>query len=128
MVLALLIALPIGHWMHFQVLSSGDVRWVLALLAAEVLARLTEGVSHAGYRSTGDYALHVGIFYSTLLAQSAMVWIVAAAGFGPVFAAAAILVVRILEAPIVAWLLVHRHPELSFGLTHAKARDIYGCW
>ncbi len=77
--------------MHFQVLSSGDVRWVLALLAAEVLARLTEGVSHAGYRATGDYALHVGIFYSTLLAQSALVWIVAAAGFGPVFAAAAIL-------------------------------------
>ena len=123
-VLALLITLPIGHWMHFQVLSSRDVRWVLALLAAEVLARLTEGVSHAGYRSTGDYALHVGIFYSTLLAQSAMVWIVAAAGFGPVFAAAAILVVRILEAPIVAWLLVHRHPELSFGLTHAKREHL----
>ena len=86
-VLALLIALPIGRWMHFQVLSSTDVRWVLALLAAEVLVRLTEGVSHAGFRAHGDYALRVGIYYSTLFCQSAFVWIVAAAGFGPVAAA-----------------------------------------
>ena len=49
----LLAMLPIDHWMHFQALSSVDARWVLALLAAEVLIRLTEGVSHAGYRATG---------------------------------------------------------------------------
>lgn len=118
-VIALLMLLPVGRWMHFQALSVPDVRWVLALLAAEVLVRLTEGVSHAGYRAMGDYALHVGIFYSTLLAQSAAVWLVAASGFGPVAAAATMLAVRIVEAPVVAWLLVRRHGELRFGFERA---------
>ena len=125
-VLALLITLPIGRWMHFQVLSSTDVRWVLALLAAEVLVRLTEGVSHAGFRAHGDYALHVGIYYSTLLCQSAFVWIVAAAGFGPVAAAAVVVAVRALETPVAALVLVRRHPALAFGLVHAKREHLRG--
>ena len=121
---ALLIVLPVGRWMHFQVLASADVRWVLGLLAAEVLVRLTEGVSHAGFRAHGDYALHVGIYYSTLLCQSACVWIAAAAGYGPVTAAAAVLAVRVMETPAAGLLLVRRHPALSFGLVHAKAEHL----
>src|SRR5438034_2020331 len=37
--------LPLGSWMHFAGLNTRDVRWVLWLLAAEVLVRLTEGIS-----------------------------------------------------------------------------------
>ena len=118
--LALVAVLPISRWMHLKVLTTTDVRWVLVLLAAEVLVRLTEGVSHAGYRANGDYAIHVGIQYSTLLVQSVLVWLTAASGSGPVLAAAAILLVRILAAPAVALLLIRRHPSLSFGIARAQ--------
>src|SRR3989454_425727 len=67
--------LPLEKWMHFSQLSTRDVRWVLLFLAAEVLVKLTEGVSHAGFRASGDYAFHVTIYYSTILAQHASTWL-----------------------------------------------------
>ncbi len=76
--------LPLGSWFHFSILATADVRWILWLLAAEMLVKLTEGISHAGFRATGDYALHVTIYYSTLLVQNASVWVVALLGLGPV--------------------------------------------
>jgi O-antigen/teichoic acid export membrane protein len=126
LVVAVVWILPIGRLMHFHVLSSTDVRWVLSLLAAEVLVRLADGVSHAGYRATGDYALHVGIYYSVLLLQSISVWVAAIAGAGAVTAAGAMLCVRIVATPIVGLVLVERHGELSFGFRHAARRSLRG--
>jgi len=111
--------LPLGRWFHFSILATADVRWILWLLAAEALVKLTEGISHAGFRATGDYALHVTIYYSTLLLQNASVWVVALAGFGPLAAAVSFFSIRAVVTPSVAILLTRRHPWLRFGFTHA---------
>jgi len=116
--------LPLGTWMHFAGLNTGDVRWVLWLLAAEVLVKLPEGISHAGFRATGDYALHVAIYYSTLLAQHASIWLLAVLGRGPVAAAAAFFVIRAVVTPAVALLLTRRHPWLHFGFEHARLGEL----
>jgi len=112
--------LPLGSWIHFVGLSTLQVRWVLWLLAAEVLVRLTEGISQAGFRANGDYALGASIYASTLLAQYASVWLLAALGLRPVAAAAAFLAIRAMVTPAVALLLVRRHPWLRFGFGQAR--------
>jgi O-antigen/teichoic acid export membrane protein len=112
--------LPIGEWTQFVVLDSSSVTLILWFLGTEVLIRLTEGVSHAGFRATGDYALHVTINYSTILLQHTSMWLVASLGYGPIAAAAVFLVVRALSTPTVAIVLVRRHPWLHFGFRHAK--------
>jgi len=112
--------LPLGTWLHLSSLSTRDVRWVLWLLAAEVLVKLTEGISHAGFRATGDFALHVAIYYSTLFAQHASIWLLAAVGLGPVAAAAAFFIIRAVVTPAVALLLVRRHRWLYFSFERAR--------
>src|SRR3989454_5030380 len=112
--------LPLGSWTHLGDLSTRDVRWVLWFLAAEVLVRLADGINHAGFRATGDYALHVAIYYSTLFAQHASVWLLAVLGLGPVAAAAGFFVIRAAVTPTVAFLLTRRHRWLHFGFAQAR--------
>ena len=123
-VTGLLSILPVDNWLAFNTLTGNAVRWILWLLAAETLVKLTEGASHAGFRASGAYPFHVSIYYTTLLLQNASVWVLAALGFGPVAAAAAFFAVRAIVTPIVAAILVHRHPWLRFGLAHAQLSDL----
>jgi len=116
--------LPLGSWMHFVILSTPQVRWVLCLLAAEVLVRLTEGISQAGFRANGDYALGTAVYSSTLLTQYGSVWLLAALGMGPVAAAAAFFAIRAMVTPTVALVLVRRHPWLRFGFEHARLAQL----
>lgn len=116
--------LPLGSWMHFAGLSTPDVRWVLGLLAAEVLIKQTDGINHAGFRAAGEYGLHVSIYYSTLLAQHASIWLLAALGRGPVAAAAVLLIIRTLITPAVALLLVRRHRWLQIGFVQARRSQL----
>jgi O-antigen/teichoic acid export membrane protein len=111
--------LPLGNWFHFSSLTTVQVRWIAWLLAAEALVKLNDGIIHAGFRATGDYSLHVTIYYSTLFVQHASVWAVALIGLGPVAAAVAFFSIRAMVTPIVAIWLTRRHPWLRFGLTHA---------
>jgi O-antigen/teichoic acid export membrane protein len=112
--------LPLGDWIHFSSLTTRDVRWVLWFLGAEVLMKLPDGINHAGFRATGDFALHVALYYSILLAQHASIWLLAALGFGPVAAAAAFFTIRVLATPANAVVLSRRHPWLRFGFREAR--------
>jgi O-antigen/teichoic acid export membrane protein len=96
----------------------------LWLLSAEVLVKLIDGANHAGFRASGAYPFHVSIHYTTLLLQHCGVWFLAGIGFGPIAAAAGILAVRIVVTPIVAVLLVRRHPWLRYGLAHARVSEL----
>lgn len=116
--------LPLQHWFHFVQLGSTEVRWILWLLAAEVLIKLADGVNHAGFRSHGDYALHVGIYATTMLVQMAAVWTLALSGYGPLAAAATFAGIRMLATPSVAAWLLHRHRDLRFGLAHAHRAEL----
>lgn len=116
--------LPLGDWIHFSGLTTRDVRWVLWFLGAEVLLKLPDGINHAGFRATGDYALHVTIYYSILLAQHASIWLLAALGLGPVAAAAAFFIIRALATPVAAIILVRRHPWLRFGFGQARLAQL----
>ena len=91
--------LPLQNWFHFQQLGTAEVRWILWLLAAEVLIKLADGVNHAGFRSHGDYPLHVGIYFTTMLVQMQVVWAFALSGYGPLAAAAAFADIRALATP-----------------------------
>ena len=123
-VTSLLYFLPLGNWLHLHDLSVTDVRWVLWLLAAEVLIKLIEGTNHAGFRANGDYAMSAFINYSTLLSQFIAVWFVAALGYAPVVAAAAFVAIRALVTPSVAVLLLRRHTWLHFGFRHARLSSL----
>jgi O-antigen/teichoic acid export membrane protein len=112
--------LPLGQWFHFSSLSTADVRWIVWLLAAEILVKLNDGINHAGFRASGDYAIHVTIYYSTFLVQNASVWAVAILGLGPVAAAVAFFSIRAVVTPSVAILLTRRHPWLHFGFAYAS--------
>ena len=121
---ALLWRLPLERWLHFQVLDADALRWVLALLAAEVFAALPNGVNHAGFRAGGDYALHVGLTSTTRLLQFSGIWIMALAGGGPVAAAAAFFGVRVVATMALTLLLVRRHRWLRFGFAHARRAEL----
>ena len=124
LVTMLLFGLPLQHWLHFQAMSTGEVRWVLWFLAAEMLVRLTEGTVHAGFRANGDYALHTAIYYSTMLVQYAGAWYMAEAGMGPIRAAASFFVVRCIVTPAAATWLIRRHAWLHFGFKKAKTSEL----
>ena len=90
----LIFLLPISRWLNFSELNASSVQWVLWLLAAEVMIKLVDGVTHAGFRANREWHIHMAINYTTLLLQNCSVWLVAVAGYGPVMAAAAFLLVR----------------------------------
>lgn len=126
MVLSTLViaVLPIGKWMHFSVLTSSDARWVLWLLASEVLLRLLDGVVHAGFQANGEYPFHYFAYSTTLLLQQASVWVVAALGHGPVTAALTFAGVRWVAEPVLASILFFRHRWLEPGFRHASTREL----
>ena len=116
--------LPLGQWLHFAGLSAREVRWILWLLAAEVLLRLCDGVNHAGFRSHGDYARHVALGASTMLLQNVAAWVAALFGAGPVGAAFALVAVRAVEVPAAAAWLLRRHHDVRLGLAHASTHEL----
>jgi len=117
---AVVSVLPLDQWLNFGAMRSVEIRWVLWLLAAEVLVKLAEGISHAGFRANGDYPLIATLYSIGMLIQNAAIWFVAALGFGPVCAAAAFLFVRIAFAILEVFLLRRRHSWMQFGLIHAR--------
>ena len=122
---ALVVAwLPLGSWLHFAALGTREVRWILWLLAAEVLLRLCDGVNHAGFRSHGNYARHVALNASTMLLQNVAAWVAALSGAGPVGAALALVAVRVIEVPAAAAWLLRRHDDVRLGLAHASVHEL----
>ncbi|MHB8570882.1 MAG: lipopolysaccharide biosynthesis protein [Metallibacterium sp.] len=94
------------------------------MLAAEVLIKLTDGVNHAGFRSHGDYPLHVGFYFTTMLLQMLAVWALALSGYGPLAAAAAFAGIRALVTPCSAMWLLRRHRDLHLGFEHARRAEL----
>jgi O-antigen/teichoic acid export membrane protein len=120
----LLWRLPLQDWFQFRVMDASTARWALWLLAAEVFARLPNGVTHAGFRASGEYALHIGLDNTTRLLQFAGVWGTALVGGGPIAAAAVYFGIRALVTPVLAVALVRRHPWLRFGLARARIGEL----
>lgn len=116
--------LPLQDWLHFKAMDATTAQLVLGLLVAGVFVRLPNGVTHAGFRCTGEYALHVGLGSTTRLLQFSGVWIAALVGGGPVAAAAAFFGIQALATPALAMLMVYRHGWLRFGLKHARMREL----
>lgn len=116
--------LPLHTWLSLHEISPPAVQLVLLFLAVEVVIKLTEGASHAGFRASGEYPFHMGIYYTTFLLQHAGVWVLAMSGFGPVTAALSFLVVRALVTPSVALLLVRRHPWLVGAFKLRSLRNL----
>ena len=112
------------QWFHFVSLSNGQVRWILWLLAVEVLIKLADGVHHAGFRSHGDYALHVGFYFTIMLLQMLAVGALALSGYGPLAAAAAFAGIRALATPCSAVWLLRRHRDLHLGPQHARRAEL----
>ena len=123
-VACLLFILPLRNWINLTAVPLETARWILLLLSLEVLVRLTDGINHAGFRASGDYAYHATIFYLTFLAQYIAIWLVASLGYGPLWAAGAYLIVRCLVTPFVAYLLVKKHRWLKIGFLHASRPEL----
>jgi len=124
LVTALALLLPLHRWLHLQAMSTADVRWVLCLLAVEVLVRLGDGLNNAGWRANGDYALYAFLYVTTMFAQFAALWVLAALGYGPVMGAAAFLLVRIAAMLLSSSLLLRRHRWLVYGFKNARVSEL----
>ena len=120
----LVFTLPFEAWIQSGAVSVEEVRWTLWFLAAAVLAQLFDGINHAGFRSAGDYALHVSLLNTTRLIQFCAMWITALTGWGLVAAAAAFFIVRLLATPALTILLTRRHPWLSYSVRRATYTEL----
>lgn len=116
--------LPLADWLNFQAMDTRTAQWVLWLLAAQVLVTLPDGVTHAGFRAGGEYALHFGLHGIVRLLQFAGVWIAALAGGGPLAAAGVFMGVRALATVVFALLVVRRHRWLRYGRAAASAVEL----
>ncbi len=116
--------LPLAEWLNFQAMDARTAQWVLWLLVAQVLVTLPDGVTHAGFRAGGEYALHFGLHGVVRLLQFAGVWIAALAGGGPLAAAAIFLGVRALATAAFALLVVRRHRWLCYGRAAASTAEL----
>lgn len=114
------LTLPVPGWLHLSALPSHSARWVLLLLAGEVLAHLFGGISSAGYRANGDYGLAVALEATTILGQYAALWTAALTGLGVVWAAAVFLGIRAFGSVASLAYLVRRHPWLRLGFRGAR--------
>jgi O-antigen/teichoic acid export membrane protein len=111
-------------FLTFEAIDPVSVRWILWLVSAQVLTGLLDSVTHAGFRASGEYALHFGLAAMIRLCQFAAIWLVALAGGSPAAAATGFFVVRLVGITVVAWLLVHRHRWLSFGIRLAERDEL----
>ena len=116
--------LPLTDWLHLTAMDASTAQWVLWLLAAQVLVTLPDGVTHAGFRASGEYALHGNLNSLARLGQFGGIWLAALAGASPVISAAVALGVRAFATAFAAALLVHRHHWLRFGTAHAQSRQL----
>ena len=121
---ALVRLMPLGDWFSLRVLGGDAARLVVTLLAAEVFVRLLDGWLHAGFRASGDYALHKGMSSSVRLVQHVALWGVALTGGGPVGAALAFLAVRASSIPLIGLLLFRRHPWLRGTRGRVQMRQL----
>jgi len=90
------IILPIHKWIHFSVLNITEIRWIILLLAIEVMLKIMEGIWHAALYSSGHYPLSSILYTTTLLIQFISIWLCAAVGYGPTYAVVAFLFVRLI--------------------------------
>ncbi len=120
----LLMRVPVGRWFGFDQLDGRSASLVLFFLAAEVFARLPNGVTHAGFRASGENALHVALSSGVRLMQYLAIWVVALGGGGPVTAAAAFLGVRLAGTPAAAVVMFRRHRWLRFGFAKATGAEL----
>lgn len=116
--------LPLADWLNFQAMDARTAQWVLWLLVVQVLVTLPDGVTHAGFRAGGEYALHFGLHGIVRLLQFGGVWIAALAGAGPLAAAGVFMGVRALATAVFALLVVRRHPWLRYGRAAASVAEL----
>lgn len=112
--------LPLADWLNFQAMDTRAAQWVLWLLAAQVLVALADGLTYAGFRANGEYALHFGLNSVVRLLQFSSIWVAALAGLGPLAAAGAFFTIRAVATAGLTWLLLRRHGWLRFGIAHAS--------
>ena len=116
--------LPLGEWLNLQSIDTSTAQWVLWLLAAQVLVALPDGVTHAGFRASGEYALHFGLNGIVRLLQFVGVWLAALLGGGPLAAAGVFIGVRTFATVAFAVLLVYRHHWLCYGRAAASVGEM----
>jgi O-antigen/teichoic acid export membrane protein len=107
--------LPLVDWLHLREMDDATAQSILGLFSAAVLAALPDGVSHAGFRASGDYALHVFLSATARLFQFSAVWITAGVGGGPVAAAFLFCLVRVVMTLGIAALMLRREAWLRLG-------------
>jgi O-antigen/teichoic acid export membrane protein len=123
-VLAITWHIPLTSWLNLRVMDVAAARWVVTLLAADILIRLFDGVTHAGFRACGDYARHVALSATVRLLQFVALWIVALNGGGPTAGAAAFLTVSVFTTPALAIYLCRRHAWITVGISLARLAEL----
>lgn len=116
--MAAIAAMPLNTWLHLTHLDAHAVQLVAWCLAAEALVAQPNGVTHSGFRASGQEALHVSVTCTVRLLQHMTVWIAALIGYGPLVAAAAFLLVRVVGTVGLATYLARRHPWLRASAVH----------
>ncbi|MEO0972277.1 MAG: hypothetical protein AAFX85_04220 [Pseudomonadota bacterium] len=118
------LVVPLAQWLSFVALDDGAARWVLWLFVVEVCFQLVNASTHAAYKASGEYALHVQLNASTRLLQHASVWAIALVGASPLLAAAAFCSLRVLATLGCLLLVRQRQAWLSIGFAKARLTEL----
>jgi len=121
---SLIFCLPLENWFHFKQMTILEVRWTFFFLSAAIFIQIPDGISDAGFRAAGEYALHMALYSITRLISISAVWITALIGGGPVIAAASFFGVHLFATPGIALLLSHRHKYFRFGLKFSDRKEL----
>jgi len=121
-------SLPIADWMNLAKLGSHDSALVVSLLAIHVILNLQTGLINAGFHSEGEYGEGVLLLALARLAEFVFVVLVVVTGHGPVVAAVALVLGRLLALGVMAWRASVVCPWRSIGVAGVSrriARDIF---
>ena len=115
---------PMADWFGFVHLDNSDAATVIALQIGLIVVGIQVGLINAGFVCEGAYGLGTALMAGISLTNFCLLAAMAVAGFGPV-GAAAVLIIGELAGLIVMRLVLRRvAPWLKFGVTHASRRGV----
>lgn len=125
---AVLLLLPDGTVPTTAGLNEADARLTVLLLLVYGLVGIVFRLNTAAYRASMHYTLSILCSTATYLMENGVVLVLAFAGFGPVVAAAGMLVVRLLAIGVVFVLSFRLTPRLRPGFAGTSKAEWREMW
>lgn len=123
----LLYQLPVGRLFHLHEISDSDTKWIIAYLGFSVLLGQLEQLLQSAYRCVRRYPYGSFVKSCMSLAAFAVMLVPVLRHQGPRTVALWFAVANVLGTVILALMVRHDIPWISFGWKHASFAEIKRC-